>query len=326
MKPDLGREPDLPAKDNTLPPSPAALFALAATPTTLLIAQPHAHGTVSTKRFLSVSTKHSGQRLGSSSALPGREKRVVTVPITTLTTSVSAAEPSPMGPRDALELRQCEPLTPYKIEAWTKELQSAGLLPCFAKILLSLKEGFILKFPHISHIQLPPNKPSIATYQSEFDAIIQRELTKSRYIGPFPASTLLTLIGPFQSSPLLIIPKPGKPGKFRLTQNFSFPHNLNPPFTNPSVNLFINAADFPTTWGKFSIIYLLISRLPPNSKAAMCGITEAYRTILLHPSEWPTAVVHITDNEFYIDTCTVFRTMSLAGIYGHLADVGAEIL
>lgn len=225
----------------------------------------------------------------------------------------------------ALEHRKSNPIMPYKAEAWARDLQCFGLLPCFTKIPDGICFGFNLKFPTISSTQTPPNKQSIA-YKDHFNSSIQVELQKSHYLGPFSSDALLNLISPFQSSPLSIIPKPGKPGKFRLIQNFSFPHSIDPLFPNPSINSFINASDFPTTWGKFSIIYLLISRLPLGSEAATRNVVEAYRTIPLHPSQWPAAVVRTSDSKFCVDTCTAFGATPSAGAYGHITDAGAEIL
>jgi hypothetical protein len=90
------------------------------------------------------------------------------------------------------------------------------------------------------------------------------------------ANELQDLIGPFQTSPLSIIQKLGKPGKFRLIQNFSFPHALNTHFQSPSINSHIDADNFPTTWGKFETVYKLIVMLPPESKAVTQDVAEAY--------------------------------------------------
>jgi hypothetical protein len=123
----------------------------------------------------------------------------------------------------------------------------------------------------------------------------------------------------------LIIPKPGKPEKIRLIQNFSFPHCINSIFPNSSINSFIIANDFPTTWGKFSIVYNLIANLPPGSEVATRDVAEAYSTVPLHPSQWPAGVVCISDSLFCMDTCTAFRATPSAGIYGLIADAGVEI-
>ena len=83
---------------------------------------------------------------------------------------------------------------------------------------------------------------------------------------------------------------------------------------------------FPCTWGKFSTIYLLISRLPVGSQVATCNVAEAYRTIPLHESQWPAAVVRISNTTTCIDTCVAFGASPSCGAYGQVADAGAEIL
>jgi hypothetical protein len=180
-----------------------------------------------------------------------------------------------MEPSAVLERRRLKPLTPYNADAWERALREANILSRFVKIPEGFWSGFILDFPIITIVQTPPNKDSVNEYRTEFNAIIQKEFQKERYIGPFLLTDLKLLIGPFQSSPLSIVPKPGKPGKFRLVQNFSFPHSFSPIYPNPSINSYINADHFPTTWGKFSIIYLLISRLPQGSEVATRDVAEA---------------------------------------------------
>jgi hypothetical protein len=162
-------------------------------------------------------------------------------------TSVQDAEQPLMEPRSVLEHRKQVPLTPYKAEAWARELRRAGVMECFINIPDGLRLGFKINFPSISIVQTPPNKDSIAEYMAEFNSIIQKELDKGRYIGPLTADALEKLIGPFQSSPMSIIPKPGKPGKFGVIQNFSFPLSPSTPHLNPSINSYINAQDFPMT-------------------------------------------------------------------------------
>ena len=57
----------------------------------------------------------------------------------------------------------------------------------------------------------------------------------------------------------------------------------------------------------------------------MRDVAEAYRTIPLHPLQWPTAMVHATHDELYVDTCTAFGAAPSAGVYGHAAGMGVEI-
>ena len=134
-----------------------------------------------------------------------------------------------------------------------------------------------------------------------------------------------SLIGPFQSSPFSIIPKPGRPNNFCILQNYSFPHNISNTFPNHSINSSINSDDFPTTWGTFTVISLLIHQLPPNSQVGTRDVAEAYRTIPLHHSQWPGAVARIGDNAFCIDTSTCFGVSLSSGVYGSLADAGTDL-
>lgn len=269
--------------------------------------------------------KRSGPKTDGNYAQPGNEKKVAVAPNTATNTCVQVADSPTTELSDALARRKLNPHTPYIASVWEKYLRAAKALNRFSKVPEGFRSGFHLDFPIITHVQIPPNKDSINQYRAEFNTIIEKEFKKDRYLGPFVHDTLERLIGPFQSSPLSIIPKPGKPGKYRLVQNFSFPHSLTPTYPNPSINSFIDSNRFPTTWGKFSIIYLLISRLPAGSEVATRDVAEAYRTIPLHPSQWPSSVVRVSDSEFCVDTCMAFGAAPSAGAYGHVADAGAEI-
>jgi hypothetical protein len=77
------------------------------------------------------------------------------------------------------------------------------------------------------------------------------------------------------------------------------------------------------------MVYLLASLLPPGSEATTRDVAKAYWTILLHPSQWPAAVlVRVSDSLGYIDMSLAFSTAPSAGIYiqyGHLTDVAVQI-
>jgi hypothetical protein len=226
----------------------------------------------------------------------------------------------------ALEHRSSTALTPYKPEAWEALLSQAGLSSTHSGIVDGLRHGFKLNFPIITTTQAPPNRPSIEEFKQAFNVIIAAEFAKGRYLGPFSRTELEDHIGPFQSSPCSIIPKPGRSGKYRILQNYSFPYQPCPLYPNPSINSQIDSQDFPTFWGTFSVISLLISRLPPGSQAATRDVAEAYRTIPLHFSQWPAAVVRIDDDNYGMDTATCFGTTPSAGIYGSVRDCGADII
>lgn len=226
----------------------------------------------------------------------------------------------------ALEHRSRQPVTPYNHAVWEEQLRTYGLLNRYPTLPAGLQLGFNLHIPAIQHMQTPPNGSSLIIFRTAFEKILEREFTTGRYIGPFSHNELLHSLGPFQSSPISIIPKPGKPGRFRVIQNFSFPLACSPTYLNMSINSSVNSDDFPCTWGTFDTICTIMRLLPPGSQAATRDIAEAYRTIPLHESQWPAAVVQLPDGEFCVDTCMSFGMGPSAGVYGHVADGGTDLL
>jgi hypothetical protein len=110
---------------------------------------------------------------------------------------------------------------PYNANGWQDLLIEFNLSHKHLTLLEQLMRGFHVHAPTMTWSFTPPNNPSILMHQDAFNEILHREFQKQRYIGPFTQDALETHIGPFQSSPLNIIPKPEKPGKFRLIQNLS---------------------------------------------------------------------------------------------------------
>ncbi|GBE78944.1 hypothetical protein SCP_0201410 [Sparassis crispa] len=203
------------------------------------------------------------------SATTGSGSKDALPPDTTIVTSVQGVARTHMALSNVLEQRKHRALTPYNANAWESQLCTAGLLGRYKNLPDGLRVGFRINIPQITRTQDPPNKESIVTFAPEFLKIVNAEIAKGRYIGPFSRTDLEHLIGPFQSSPLSIIPKPGRPGRFRIVQNYSFPHTPSLRFPNPSINSTIDSDLFPSTWGTFNAICLLIRRLPPGSQAAM---------------------------------------------------------
>lgn len=181
--------------------------------------------------------------------------------------------------------RRANPHTPYKAAEFFCMLQNANLLHKYPTIHMDLRLGFHLGIPPLFHTFAPFNSPSISQPPASdaFQAIVQNELACGRYIGPLRLREVEALIGPFQTSPLSIIPKPHKPSSFRLIQNFSFPYHQTD--GHVSVNSYLESDDYPTTWGTFPIFSLMLWHLPPGSQAAVRDVSEAYRTVPLHPSQ-----------------------------------------
>ncbi len=69
-----------------------------------------------------------------------------------------------------------------------------------------------------------------------------------------------------------------------------------------------------------------MSRLPPDSQASVRDVAAAYRTIPAHQTQWPGLVVRLEGSDSNaINTHNNFGLTSAEGIYGYLADVGADI-
>ena len=298
---------------------------LAVTPTKLSSVQLQNYGTTPNRPLLSAPINSSPCGMENWSAVNGNAKQAATAPPMIYDISVQVAPHRLMELKSALELRKSLALTPYNSHAWESMLSASGLSKKYPSLPQNLRTGFLINMPMISTTQTPPNKSVITEYQHQFVKIVSLELFKQRYFGPFSSLVTESLIGPFQTSPFSIIPKPGKPDRFRLIQNYSYPHNVTPVHLNPSINSFLNSDDFPTTWGTFSIISLLIHQLPPHSQVATRDVAEAYRTIPLHHSQWPGTVVRTGEDAFCIDVMAAFGFSPSSGVYGNVADAGADL-
>lgn len=216
--------------------------------------------------------------------------------------------------------------TPYNPDAWADQLSFTSLSYKYPTLVESIRNGFNAGIPPISTTFTPQNSSSIDINLKPFLSIISKEFSSKCYFGPFSRASVESLIGPFQTSPLSLVPKSSK-NTWRLIQNLSFP--LYPSLSDPkihSINFHINADNFPCTWGIFHIVSLLILSLPPGSQACVRDVSEAYRTIPLHPSQWPGTVVRLNEDLFAINTAACFGLTSAGGIWGHLADALADIL
>ena len=200
-------------------------------------------------------------------------------------------------PRAALEARRLKPRTPYKADAWRRLLAQAGISDKYPNLPDSILLGFDAGIRTITSTFAPPNSSTLDAHPAEFAAIIAKERSRGRHIGPFTRAQIEALIGPFQSSPLSLTPKPGKES-FRLVQNLSYP--ASPSSGTHSINSTIDSDLFPCTWGTFATISLLIVRLPPGSQAAIRDVAEAHRTIPVVPSQWPGLVIRLPGVDSFV--------------------------
>lgn len=223
--------------------------------------------------------------------------------------------------------RKLEPKTPFIADNWEILLQAADLTAKYPTLVHSIRHGFDVGIPPVTTTHTPPNSNTLYKYPRHFLDIIAHEYEKDRYIGPFTRRQLEEIIGPFQSSPLSLVPKPHKIDAYRLVQNYSYPRIPSPEYI--SINMLLDPSDYPCTWGTFRVVCLLIIRLPPGTQGAVRDVSEAYRNIALHFSQWPGTVVCTgfgADDEFAIDPNASFGLSPNSGIFGGGMDGGGDIM
>jgi hypothetical protein len=240
------------------------------------------------------------------------------------TSALAAASPI-MELRSALELRKRRALTPYDPESWYHALSSSRLLERYPNLPISLQLGFDVGIRRIYQSYTPSNDSlSISVHNTLYREIVENEFNRKRYIGPCSREQVESLIGPFQSSPLSLIPKPGKPGKYRAIHNFSYPNKPSP--IVQSINYTIDPTMFPCTWGTFATMSNILWHLPEGAKASVHDIAEAYHTIPILPDQWPGLVVKLhEENSYAINTSNNFGLTSAGGVYGQLCDAATDI-
>jgi hypothetical protein len=258
-----------------------------------------------------------------SCAPTGSSPRDVTAPLMTRVMNVLDVVKPTMEPKNVLIRRMHKPLSPLSPIAWNDALTHTNLLHKYPRLTHSLTHGFDAGIPHIHSTYLPPNNLPTPEHILAFHEVVANEFAKGRYIGPFTRSALEAIIGYFQTSPISMIPKAGKPGRFRLVQNLSYPHI--PRGSLVSINHTINSDLYPSTWGTFSTICTTIWSLPPGSQGAVRDIAEAYRSIPIASDQWPGFIIRIDEDCFAADTNACFGCSSSPGNFGQVGDAGADI-
>ncbi|KAF5320261.1 hypothetical protein D9611_011256 [Ephemerocybe angulata] len=259
------------------------------------------------------------------SASTGSWSGVATAVRTTIATFARAAVRPLMELRRALEERTRNPASLYRVDEVERLLRCSGLAGRYPLVVDGLCHGFRVGFPSVPVTQVPENKPSVEQYRAAFEAAVAKELDKGRYIGPASRADMEIALGHFQCSPLSIIPK-AMVGKYRIIQNFSFPLSPSAAYPLPSINSHTDASTFPCTWGTFASVAYLVWHLPPGSQMAVRDVTEAYRTIPLHWSQWSATVVGLGKCLFCADTFAAFGARPSGGVFGMVADAFVDLM
>ena len=132
---------------------------------------------------------------------------------------------------------------------------------------------------------------------------IDKEISLGRIDGPFQQPPFANL----KSSPLSLREK-STPGKFRLL------HNLSYPYDSRSVNHNISKADSTVQYASITDAIKLVQQHSPNAFMAKTDISDAYRLIPLHKSQY-----HLTglewNGKYYFDKCLPMGCSSSCKIF-----------
>lgn len=199
------------------------------------------------------------------------------------------------------------PVQPRELRKLMKDHHDADFLEdAFAK-------GFYLGFegeptPLASHNSMSVNlNPQAAKLK------IEEEIRLGRIAGPFDSPPFPN----FKCSPLALREK-STAGKYRLLHNLSFPYN------SKSVNLNIPDSAAKVTYASLHDAFKIITQLGPCF-LSKTDISDAFRLIPLHPSQYPLTGFKFL-NKFYYDRTLPMGARSSCKIFERVSDALKDIL
>lgn len=176
-------------------------------------------------------------------------------------------------------------------------------------LLAGITEGFRIGFDHThTCVSAKSNLLSAEQNPEVVRAYLQEEVDLGRVIGPLPKESSHGI----HISPFGVIPKSGKPGKWRLIVDMSSPRGQ-------SINNGISEELSSLSYISVDDVARVVALLGRNTLLAKVDIKSAYRMVLVHPQdrmllgmEWQGSI--------YVDTCLPFGLRSAPRIFTALAD------
>ena len=191
--------------------------------------------------------------------------------------------------------------------------------PAFRDYLLSgFEQGFTVGFQpsRVPRLQATTsNMQSALLNRDVVEQYLTREVSLRRVAGPFTTSLLAS---PLHTNRFGVIPKRGRPGKWRLIVGLSFP-------PGGSVNDGIDINDFPLSYSRVDDAIDFIMHEGRGTLLAKVDIRDAYRLIPIHPRDR-----HLLgmswDNQLYVDLAIPFGLRSAPFIFNQFAEAWLWIL
>ena len=152
------------------------------------------------------------------------------------------------------------------------------------------------------------NLASAAAHPREVDAYLEEEVARGRVVGPLCAAVAQTV----HTSPFGVIPKSGKPGRWRLILDLSAP-------LCASVNTGISPKLSSIRYARVELAVRALVRLGRSALMAKVDLKSAYRVVPVHPDDHHLLGMTWRDG-VYLDTALRFVLRSAPKIFSAVAD------
>ena len=174
-------------------------------------------------------------------------------------------------------------------------------------ITQGIRHGFTLHFDGPQSSLTSKNSPSVSTNLEVARNKIANELSLGRLAGPFTNIPFEN----FKISPLALREK-STPGKFRLLHNLSYPYDIN------AVNFNIPKLHSTVKYQTIQHAITLLQQQTPAAYMAKSDISDAFRIIPIHPSQYHLLGFQLDDYYYYdkmlpmgaSPSCRIFESFS----------------
>ena len=218
--------------------------------------------------------------------------------------------PGPAGP--ALPEALCQIVTPLKLDAWEEALREYPDQPVAELILRGIREGFRVGFiPQLSPLQSrSKNMSSAREHADVVSSYLAEELRLGRIASAGSAQQAEAL--GIHCNPFGVIPKRGRPGKWRLIVNLSAPegHSVNDGIVKELASL---------SYVTVEAIAARVLTLGRGTLMAKMDIKHAYRNIPVHPQDRPLLGM-LWEGQVFLDATLPFGLRSAPLIFTVVAD------
>lgn len=224
------------------------------------------------------------------------------------------------------EIRELnESLWPTKIECemnveeWIKALKRANILDIYEDVIRGFEEGFDQGIPYHFFINskwyTPPNHSSADLAREKIEKSMKKELEMRRIFGPFTHEEVHKRCGFFRTNPMGAVVNGD--GSVRPINDLSYPRNNK---DIPSLNSFVDAKDFKTTWDDFAVVSQFFRRYENPFLLAIFDWEKAYRQIPTRIDQRQYMLILGPDGLIYYDTRIGFGGVAGCGSFGRPAD------